>query len=609
MSVLLATLVSVLSAPVCAAEPTATRGLDALQAEVGPEGAGIGITRYRALLFSAQDYGASSGIPDLGSPDRDVSEIGRVLRERYGFEVEVVTQATEAAIISRLDALKASSGDGDAVLVYFAGHGMYDEAEARGYWLPVDAEVGQTSRWVSNDDVAAKLRAIPARHVLLVVDSCFSGMFRDVPRPTAAVPDLAPLRALAGKRSRVVVTSGGNEPVSDRGRDGMSVFAYFLREALEAVPGRYVVLDTLFPELRARVQQNAPQTPQQGVFQGAFHEGGQLVLQNQTAAEGTLVAARVDRAAAERRCNAAKAGDREAWEKIGTSRPADRWVAMTGASAKVRDRLLLHACVDHAMGLLSDEEYAEVSGVLEGKPEAQASMSKAALAQLRAESREVPPPARCDVGSPGEAGALVKAQALLRNGTSGGNRPEDREAKRLLEEAVRSSGRAPLWAALARARLYVGDAEREVSDAAARAAEACPGWGVPESYRGAALAAAGDLRGAEDALTEAVRRSPDFAFGHYNRGAVALGRGDVRTGLGALEKALELDPLLGEAHYLRGRVLVASGRAAEGVTALESAADLRPEQGHVWSALADGYEAVGKPDAAREARARSRSPR
>ncbi len=593
-----ALLFSVLS---LAAPSGQTRGLDVLEARDALPEEGLGIAKYRAVMFSAQDYTPASGIPDLATPTRDVEAIGAVLREQYGFTVEIVPDATEQAIIARLDALKRETNPDDAVIVYFAGHGLYDKAEDRGYWLPTDAVLDETSRWVSNDDVSAKLRAIPARHVLMIIDSCFSGMFRDALRPTTAA-DLAPLRALANKRSRMVLASGGDEPVADGGRDGLSVFAYFLRQGLAEARGRFVVVDTLFPELRARVQQNAAQTPQQGVFQRAFHEGGQLVLENRSAPANTLVARTVDRRAAERACKAQGDAGRELYESLAALDAAAKLEEVTESDRRAREKLAVSACIDHQMGLLTDGEYTTLKALLSGDAQAQQTYVLAALKEQREVMREVAPPDGCDVSSAEYGTQLVKAQRLLRDGRSGANRPEDREARTILEALAKEGPSAPVWAALARARLYTGAAPAEVTAAADAAAKACPSWGVPDNYRATAQVVAGDLKAAERSLRSALKRSPRYAFAYYNLALVKIGRGDVAGGSADLERAIELDPLLGEAHFLRGRMLSSAGQTSEALVALESAADLRPRQADIWEALAGAYEASGNDGAAKLAR-------
>jgi hypothetical protein len=53
--------------------------------------------------------------------------------------------------------------------------GLLDEIGEQGYWLPVDAEEGIPTNWISVGDITVMLRAIRAKHALVVADSCYSG--------------------------------------------------------------------------------------------------------------------------------------------------------------------------------------------------------------------------------------------------------------------------------------------------------------------------------------------------------------------------------------------------------------------------------------------------
>ena len=67
-------------------------------------------------------------------------------------------------------------------------------------------------------DITDTLRAPRAKHVLVVADSCYSGTLTR----SIGVQGLANADALtlSRKRARTVMTSGGQEPVSDVGRGG-----------------------------------------------------------------------------------------------------------------------------------------------------------------------------------------------------------------------------------------------------------------------------------------------------------------------------------------------------------------------------------------------------
>lgn len=111
----------------------------------------------------------------------------------------------------------------DSVFVYYAGHGYQMDDTGMGYWIPVDGSVKTAAQWISNTDISRLLGAIPARQLMLVSDSCFSGTLAREHNPEIAA--VTPGEVLR-KRSVLVLSSGGEEPVSDEGKDGHSIFAW-----------------------------------------------------------------------------------------------------------------------------------------------------------------------------------------------------------------------------------------------------------------------------------------------------------------------------------------------------------------------------------------------
>lgn len=253
----------------------------------------LGIGTYRALLIGVDDYAANSGIPDLATPTRDVERLRGVLVQKYAFEesnVRVLSgaTATREAILRALDQLSAASGPDDAVLIYYAGHGSYNEQAMQGYWLPADATAASRASWISNADVSDTLRAMPARHVMLLVDSCFAGSLlttREVGVAEKVLTEEVQIRKLSSKRSRYVITSGGVEPVADQYRGtGSSIFNYFLVQLLADQDSEYVNLLSLFPELERLVtNNNEAQQPDYGPLKVVGDEGGRLLLVNRGA--------------------------------------------------------------------------------------------------------------------------------------------------------------------------------------------------------------------------------------------------------------------------------------------------------------------------------------
>ncbi|MBM4442251.1 MAG: caspase family protein, partial [Candidatus Rokubacteria bacterium] len=229
--------------------------------------------RYHALVIGNQAY---RHLTKLKTPVADARAVAELLRRDYGFQnVRLLTDATRADMVRAFDDLRRQLTEQDNLLIYYAGHGWLDREVDRGYWLGVDAEEDTRANWLSNADITDTLRALKAKHVLIVADSCYSGtLVRDVGIRSL---DAADLGRLARKRARTVLTSGGSEPVMDEGGAGHSVFARAFIETLREAP-RASDLTSLFGGLRRRVLLRAEQTPQYGDVRLSGHDGGDFIF-------------------------------------------------------------------------------------------------------------------------------------------------------------------------------------------------------------------------------------------------------------------------------------------------------------------------------------------
>lgn len=127
---------------------------------------------YHALVIGNNDY---QHLPNLETARNDAEEIADVLARLYGFQTSLIVNGTRIKILTALDQYRGILGENDNLLIYYAGHGYYDKAVDRGYWLPVEAEQITTANWISTADITDKLKAYRAKHVTVVVDSCYSG--------------------------------------------------------------------------------------------------------------------------------------------------------------------------------------------------------------------------------------------------------------------------------------------------------------------------------------------------------------------------------------------------------------------------------------------------
>lgn len=232
----------------------------------------IDFGNYFALVIGINGY---KSLPKLNTAVTDATAVAETLRNQYGFDVQLLVDPDRATIIDAFDELRERLGENDNLLIYYAGHGWLDQQSGRGYWLPVNAKPDRRSRWLSNSDLTDALQALLAKHVIVVADSCYSGTLTR----SIKVPERNPayIKRMAEKRTRVVLASGGLEPVADSGGGKHSVFA---AQFLNALHANKTVLDgtKLFERVRHKVVLNAQQTPEYSDIRLAGHEGGDFLF-------------------------------------------------------------------------------------------------------------------------------------------------------------------------------------------------------------------------------------------------------------------------------------------------------------------------------------------
>ena len=215
-------------------------------------------------------------LPKLQTAQSDAKDVAEILKNRYAFRVKLLLDAGRSDILFELYNLRKQLSATDNLLIYYAGHGVLDEKGDEGYWLPVDAQQNSMINWVSNSSITTTLKAMEAKHVLVVADSCYSGkLARDI---HVVNPTPGYLSRLSRKKARSVISSGGLEPVLDSGGDGMhSVFATaFIRaldENTDIIHGAQ-----LFDQIRRPVMLNSDQTPEYSDIRKAGHDGGEFIF-------------------------------------------------------------------------------------------------------------------------------------------------------------------------------------------------------------------------------------------------------------------------------------------------------------------------------------------
>jgi hypothetical protein len=251
------------------------------QADVRSVG-NLNFGRYYALIIGNQHYQL---IESLQTPVNDAERTARVLREKYGFTVQVLEDSSDVGMLKALNDLNDVLKPDDNLLIYYAGHGARLQsafAEA-GYWLPVNSEAPpKDTFWVPNEQITAHLARLAAKRILVVADSCYAGLLSTDPSYLFAggaggyTKDYIAYKL--PKRSRLLISSGGDQPVLDTGGGQNSVFALAFVTELEANQG-ILATPELFSRISKRVETGAAQNkfiqkPEFKSIKGAGHEVG-----------------------------------------------------------------------------------------------------------------------------------------------------------------------------------------------------------------------------------------------------------------------------------------------------------------------------------------------
>ena len=241
-----------------------------------------------AIVIGIDKY---AHFPPLRNAVSDARQVASVLREQYGFQTRELLDetATLVKIMQVFRSVISELREGDNVIVFYSGHGWMDDLLKEGYWIPVDAS--EPSGFFSNADLHKVIEAMEkAQHVFMVADSCFAGKFLDRSVDLRAIgirpadgkekPDVVSqfLRKMDNRKSRIVLTSGSNEPVPDGGREGHSIFSYYFLRSLQYPDENAFGAVEVSNRVQRAVGNNALQTPLLGFLKAAGHEEGQMVF-------------------------------------------------------------------------------------------------------------------------------------------------------------------------------------------------------------------------------------------------------------------------------------------------------------------------------------------
>lgn len=276
-----------------------------------------------AVVIGINDY---AKWPKLQYAVQDANSIRDMLIGRLGFSSDKVITLTNADATRNniLSVFHDKLGHGqlkkdDRVFVFFAGHGATRKLSSGrnlGYIIPVDSDPEQISvDAIPMTDLQNIAESLNAKHILFVMDACYSGLGLTRGGGTSSF-----LRENAKRLGRQMLTAGGaDQLVADGGPNGHSVFTWTLLQALSGkadLNGDGMITATeLAAYIAPAVSSVSQQTPAFGSLPGS--EGGEFVFEVRS--ESEFLNAKTDQLSADAIALNSKIDD--ARNKVGTDAP------------------------------------------------------------------------------------------------------------------------------------------------------------------------------------------------------------------------------------------------------------------------------------------------
>jgi WD40 repeat protein len=233
--------------------------------------------------YTAKNYLLAIGIDNysdwspLKNAVNDAKSFQEVLKKKYNYKEENITiitneKATKQNIIEAFKLIIEKVGPNDKLIIYFSGHGYYDNVLDEGYWITQDSKKGTEADYLPNSFLIKMFKQINAKHIFLIADACFSGsLFIDTQRGN--------LENAVQSKSRWALTSGRLEFVDDGRQGEHSPFAKYTLEYLNTNTKSKSSVTDLISYVKEKVTNETKQVPTGNPLNNTGDEGGEFIFE------------------------------------------------------------------------------------------------------------------------------------------------------------------------------------------------------------------------------------------------------------------------------------------------------------------------------------------
>ncbi|MDE3224584.1 MAG: caspase family protein, partial [Nitrospirota bacterium] len=225
--------------------------------------------RY-AIVVGIEQY--RERIPKAEFAVQDAKDMAQFLTRQGGYREENVIvrlneQATKSDMEKYFEAwLKNNVDANSSLFIYFSGHGAPKADTGEAYIVPYDGDpafIEQTGYPLKR--LYQTLEKLPTKHIVVMLDSCFSGAGGRSVLAKGAKPMVLTVEGMAGSSKAVVLaaTSGSNLSLADQ-ETGHGLFTYYALQGMggeaDANGDGTIDVQELFEYLKPQVQRVARRT-------------------------------------------------------------------------------------------------------------------------------------------------------------------------------------------------------------------------------------------------------------------------------------------------------------------------------------------------------------
>ena len=244
-----------------------------------------------ALIIGINSY---ENFQQLNYPSHDAVIIEQMLISTFNFPENNVTllleeKATKDNILNKFQNILLKSKDKDRILIYFSGHAEtmdLPHGQEIGYLIPVDTDVEKPEEeGIPMDDFVRMGRMSKSKHILFLMDACYSGLMAEVPRGIDKDrKEQGYLSTVSNISARQIITAGGaKQEVVEIDKLQHSALTYNLLNALDnweagSSDKGYITASMLGEYLRTTVSNDTrgKQTPEVARFR--YSKNGEFVF-------------------------------------------------------------------------------------------------------------------------------------------------------------------------------------------------------------------------------------------------------------------------------------------------------------------------------------------